>query len=152
MERAYNMCNVQVKQLRNRADEDARLIHMAMQMGSEPPSSLRKDLEHLMILVWWLVFGFEMFAPYCIVLHEWECVRAFARSASSTVRTRLAWSSVWSSGVRQSPCSTRHLLDHFSAWPCRGPLTNRCVFVYLLIHFFLTSQLCAVTVKWWREV
>lgn len=42
---------LQVKQLRNRADEDARLIHMALQMGSEPPSSLRKDLDHLMILV-----------------------------------------------------------------------------------------------------
>ncbi|RXN24723.1 nuclear pore complex protein Nup205 [Labeo rohita] len=40
-----------VKQLRNRADEDARLIHMALQMGSEPPSSLRKDLDHLMILI-----------------------------------------------------------------------------------------------------
>lgn len=44
-------CCLQVKQLRNRADEDARLIHMALQMGSEPPSSLRKDLDHLMILV-----------------------------------------------------------------------------------------------------
>ncbi|XP_016130113.1 nuclear pore complex protein Nup205 isoform X2 [Sinocyclocheilus grahami] len=42
---------VKVKQLRNRADEDARLIHMALQMGSEPPSSLRKDLDHLMILI-----------------------------------------------------------------------------------------------------
>ncbi|KAI4886720.1 hypothetical protein NFI96_014775 [Prochilodus magdalenae] len=42
---------MKVKQLRNRADEDARLIHMALQMGSEPPSSLRKDLEHLMVLI-----------------------------------------------------------------------------------------------------
>ncbi|XP_053478778.1 nuclear pore complex protein Nup205 [Ictalurus furcatus] len=42
---------MKVKQLRNRADEDSRLIHMAMQMGTEPPSSLRKDLEHLMILI-----------------------------------------------------------------------------------------------------
>uniref|UniRef100_A0A9J7WYH7 Nucleoporin 205 n=1 Tax=Cyprinus carpio carpio TaxID=630221 RepID=A0A9J7WYH7_CYPCA len=42
---------MKVKQLRNRADEDARLIHMALQMGSEPPSSLRKDLDHLMILI-----------------------------------------------------------------------------------------------------
>ncbi|XP_030645807.1 nuclear pore complex protein Nup205 [Chanos chanos] len=42
---------MRVKQLRNRADEDARLIHMTLQMGSEPPSSLRKDLEHLMILI-----------------------------------------------------------------------------------------------------
>uniref|UniRef100_A0A8B9L911 Nucleoporin 205 n=1 Tax=Astyanax mexicanus TaxID=7994 RepID=A0A8B9L911_ASTMX len=41
---------MKVKQLHNRADEDARLIHMALQMGSEPPS-LRKDLEHLMILI-----------------------------------------------------------------------------------------------------
>ena len=45
------MCFKQVKQLRNRADEDARLVHMALQMGSEPPASVRKDLEHLMILV-----------------------------------------------------------------------------------------------------
>lgn len=46
------MCDVlQVKQLRNRADEDARLVHMSLQIGSEPPSSLRKDLDHLMILV-----------------------------------------------------------------------------------------------------
>ncbi|TRY95539.1 hypothetical protein DNTS_007040 [Danionella cerebrum] len=42
---------MKVKQMRNRADEDARLIHMALQMGSEPPSSLRKDLDHLMILI-----------------------------------------------------------------------------------------------------
>ncbi|KAM4619053.1 nuclear pore complex protein Nup205 [Polymixia lowei] len=41
---------MKVKQLRNRADEDARLVHMSQQMGSEPPSSLRKDLDHLMIL------------------------------------------------------------------------------------------------------
>ncbi|XP_065139571.1 nuclear pore complex protein Nup205 [Paramisgurnus dabryanus] len=42
---------MKIKHLRNRADEDARLIHMALQMGSEPPSTLRKDLEHLMILI-----------------------------------------------------------------------------------------------------
>lgn len=42
---------LQVKQLRNRADEDARLVHMSLQMDSELPSSLRKDLEHLMTLV-----------------------------------------------------------------------------------------------------
>ncbi|XP_051513137.1 nuclear pore complex protein Nup205-like isoform X2 [Myxocyprinus asiaticus] len=42
---------MKVKQLRNRADEDARLVHMALQMGSEPPSSLHKDLDHLMILI-----------------------------------------------------------------------------------------------------
>ncbi|XP_052008262.1 nuclear pore complex protein Nup205 isoform X2 [Xyrauchen texanus] len=42
---------MKVKQLRNRADEDARLVHMALQMGSESPSSLRKDLDHLMILI-----------------------------------------------------------------------------------------------------
>uniref|UniRef100_A0A452RL61 Nucleoporin 205 n=1 Tax=Ursus americanus TaxID=9643 RepID=A0A452RL61_URSAM len=40
-----------VKQLRNRADEDARIIHMSMQMGNEPPISLRRDLEHLMLLI-----------------------------------------------------------------------------------------------------
>ncbi|XP_035765810.1 nuclear pore complex protein Nup205 [Neolamprologus brichardi] len=42
---------MKVKQLRNRADEDARLVHMSLQMDSELPSSLRKDLDHLMILV-----------------------------------------------------------------------------------------------------
>ncbi|OWK06699.1 NUP205 [Cervus elaphus hippelaphus] len=41
----------QVKQLRNRADEDARMIHMSMQMGNDPPISLRRDLEHLMLLI-----------------------------------------------------------------------------------------------------
>lgn len=47
---------LQVKQLRNRADEDARLVHMSLQMDSELPSSLRKDLEHLMILVSFIYF------------------------------------------------------------------------------------------------
>uniref|UniRef100_A0A2K5QGI6 Nucleoporin 205 n=1 Tax=Cebus imitator TaxID=2715852 RepID=A0A2K5QGI6_CEBIM len=42
---------MKVKQLRNRADEDARMIHMSMQMGNEPPISLRRDLEHLMLLI-----------------------------------------------------------------------------------------------------
>ncbi|KAM4037197.1 nuclear pore complex protein Nup205 isoform 2-T2 [Anomaloglossus baeobatrachus] len=42
---------MKVKQLRNRAEEDARLIHMSLQMGNEPPSSLRRDLEHLMLLI-----------------------------------------------------------------------------------------------------
>ncbi|XP_053318181.1 nuclear pore complex protein Nup205 [Spea bombifrons] len=42
---------MKVKQLRNRAEEDARLIHMSFQMGNEPPTSLRRDLEHLMILI-----------------------------------------------------------------------------------------------------
>ncbi|KAM3870428.1 nuclear pore complex protein Nup205 isoform 2-T2 [Diretmus argenteus] len=42
---------MKVKQLRNRADEDARLVQMSLQMGSEPPLSLRKDLDHLMILI-----------------------------------------------------------------------------------------------------
>ncbi|MEQ2205370.1 hypothetical protein XENOCAPTIV_023657, partial [Xenoophorus captivus] len=41
---------MKVKQLRNRADEDARLVHMSLQMDSELPSSLRKDLDHLMVL------------------------------------------------------------------------------------------------------
>nr|XP_020459940.1 nuclear pore complex protein Nup205-like [Monopterus albus] len=41
---------MKVKQLRNRADEDARLVHMSLQMDSELPSSLRKDLDHLLIL------------------------------------------------------------------------------------------------------
>lgn len=40
-----------MKQLRNRADEDARMIHMSIQMGNDPPISLRRDLEHLMLLV-----------------------------------------------------------------------------------------------------
>ncbi|XP_006633765.1 nuclear pore complex protein Nup205 [Lepisosteus oculatus] len=42
---------MKVKQLRNRADEDARLVHMSLQMGSELPAALRRDLEHLMILI-----------------------------------------------------------------------------------------------------
>uniref|UniRef100_A0A4W2IE72 Nucleoporin 205 n=1 Tax=Bos indicus x Bos taurus TaxID=30522 RepID=A0A4W2IE72_BOBOX len=42
---------MKVKQLRNRADEDARMIHMSMQMGNDPPISLRRDLEHLMLLI-----------------------------------------------------------------------------------------------------
>ncbi|XP_007951107.1 nuclear pore complex protein Nup205 [Orycteropus afer afer] len=42
---------MKVKQLRNRADEDARMIHMSTQMGNEPPISLRRDLEHLMLLI-----------------------------------------------------------------------------------------------------
>uniref|UniRef100_A0A0N8ESW6 Nuclear pore complex protein Nup205 n=1 Tax=Heterocephalus glaber TaxID=10181 RepID=A0A0N8ESW6_HETGA len=42
---------MKVKQLRNRADEDARIIHMSVQMGNEPPISLRRDLEHLMLLM-----------------------------------------------------------------------------------------------------
>ncbi|XP_030588106.1 nuclear pore complex protein Nup205 isoform X2 [Archocentrus centrarchus] len=42
---------MKVKQLRNRADEDARLVHMSLQMDGELPSSLRKDLDHLMILI-----------------------------------------------------------------------------------------------------
>nr|XP_020458623.1 nuclear pore complex protein Nup205 [Monopterus albus] len=42
---------MKVKQLRNRADEDARLVHMSLQMDSELPSSLRKDLDHLLILI-----------------------------------------------------------------------------------------------------
>ncbi|KAG8138021.1 hypothetical protein E2320_003954 [Naja naja] len=41
---------MKVKQLRNRADEDARMIHMSIQMGNEPPISVRRDLEHLMLL------------------------------------------------------------------------------------------------------
>ncbi|XP_053108091.1 nuclear pore complex protein Nup205 isoform X2 [Hemicordylus capensis] len=42
---------MKVKQLRNRADEDTRMIHMSIQMGNEPPLSLRRDLEHLMLLI-----------------------------------------------------------------------------------------------------
>ncbi|KAM6437649.1 nuclear pore complex protein Nup205 [Liasis olivaceus] len=42
---------MKVKQLRNRADEDARMIHMSIQMGNEPPISVRRDLEHLMLLI-----------------------------------------------------------------------------------------------------
>ncbi|TWW76544.1 Nuclear pore complex protein [Takifugu flavidus] len=42
---------MKVKQLRNRADEDARLVHMSLQMDSELPASMRKDLDHLMILI-----------------------------------------------------------------------------------------------------
>ncbi|XP_027698133.1 nuclear pore complex protein Nup205 isoform X1 [Vombatus ursinus] len=42
---------MKVKQLRNRADEDARMIHMSLHMGNDLPISLRRDLEHLMLLV-----------------------------------------------------------------------------------------------------
>ncbi|XP_048356596.1 nuclear pore complex protein Nup205 [Sphaerodactylus townsendi] len=42
---------MKVKQLRNRADEDARMIHMSIQMGNEPPLPLRRDLEHLMLSI-----------------------------------------------------------------------------------------------------
>ncbi|RVE72288.1 hypothetical protein OJAV_G00060240 [Oryzias javanicus] len=42
---------MKVKQLRNRADEDARLVHISLQMDGELPSSLRKDLDHLMLLI-----------------------------------------------------------------------------------------------------
>ncbi|KAG9466567.1 hypothetical protein GDO78_016409 [Eleutherodactylus coqui] len=42
---------MKVKQLRNRAEEDARLIHMSLQMGNEPPTSLRRDLEHVLLLI-----------------------------------------------------------------------------------------------------
>ncbi|XP_012877002.1 PREDICTED: nuclear pore complex protein Nup205 [Dipodomys ordii] len=42
---------MKVKQLKNRADEDARIIHMSVQMGNDPPISLRRDLEHLMLLI-----------------------------------------------------------------------------------------------------
>ncbi|CAH2276623.1 nuclear pore complex Nup205 [Pelobates cultripes] len=42
---------MKVKQLRNRAEEDARLIHMSIQMGNEPSTSLHRDLEHLMLLI-----------------------------------------------------------------------------------------------------
>uniref|UniRef100_A0A8C5ATS5 Nucleoporin 205 n=1 Tax=Gadus morhua TaxID=8049 RepID=A0A8C5ATS5_GADMO len=62
---------IKVKQLRNRADEDARLVYMSLQMGSEPPSSLRKDLDHLMFLIgefyskdpFGLELGLEFWAP-----------------------------------------------------------------------------------------
>ncbi|KAM8974449.1 nuclear pore complex protein Nup205 isoform 2-T2 [Pelodytes ibericus] len=42
---------MKVKQLRNRAEEDARLTHMSIKMGNEPPTFLRRDLEHLMLLI-----------------------------------------------------------------------------------------------------
>ncbi|XP_069084056.1 nuclear pore complex protein Nup205 [Pleurodeles waltl] len=42
---------MKVKQLRNRAEEDARMIHMSIQMGNESPPPLQRDLEHLMLLV-----------------------------------------------------------------------------------------------------
>lgn len=54
------MLYLKVKQLRNRADEDARLVHMSLQMESELPSSLRKDLDHLMNLV----------SVYCIIFYK----------------------------------------------------------------------------------
>ncbi|XP_075458683.1 nuclear pore complex protein Nup205 [Ascaphus truei] len=42
---------MKVKQLRNRAEEDTRLIHMNIQMGNEPPTFPRRDLEHLLLLI-----------------------------------------------------------------------------------------------------
>ncbi|XP_043823780.1 nuclear pore complex protein Nup205 isoform X1 [Dromiciops gliroides] len=42
---------MKVKQLRNRADEDARMIHMSLHLGNDLPISLRRDLEHLMLLI-----------------------------------------------------------------------------------------------------
>lgn len=56
-----------MKQLRNRADEDARLVHMSLQMDSELPSSLRKDLDHLMILVsFMLIFTITPTRPFSL--------------------------------------------------------------------------------------
>ncbi|CAB1447062.1 unnamed protein product [Pleuronectes platessa] len=62
---------MKVKQLRNRADEDARLVHMSQQMDSELPSSMRKDLENLMFLIgefynkdsFGLELGLEFWSP-----------------------------------------------------------------------------------------
>ncbi|XP_062246685.1 nuclear pore complex protein Nup205 [Platichthys flesus] len=62
---------MKVKQLRNRADEDARLVHMSQQMDSELPSSMRKDLDHLMFLIgefynkdsFGLELGLEFWSP-----------------------------------------------------------------------------------------
>lgn len=55
------LLSLQVKQLLNRADEDARLVHMSLQMDSELPASLRKDLDHLMILVGFINLHFSTF-------------------------------------------------------------------------------------------
>ncbi|XP_075995887.1 nuclear pore complex protein Nup205 [Genypterus blacodes] len=59
---------MKVKQLLNRADEDARLVHMSLQMDSELPSSLRKDLDHLMALIGEFyskeLFGLELGLEY----------------------------------------------------------------------------------------
>ncbi|XP_060933087.1 nuclear pore complex protein Nup205 [Limanda limanda] len=62
---------MKVKQLRNRADEDARLVHMSQQMDGELPSSMRKDLDHLMFLIgefynkdsFGLELGLEFWSP-----------------------------------------------------------------------------------------
>ena len=44
------MC-YQVKELRNRGDETARILLAHLQEGQEPPTSLRRDFEHLMNMV-----------------------------------------------------------------------------------------------------
>ncbi|XP_078453204.1 nuclear pore complex protein Nup205 isoform X1 [Lampetra fluviatilis] len=41
---------LKVKQLRNRADEEARIVLMNLQLGGEPPAT-RSELEHLMLLI-----------------------------------------------------------------------------------------------------
>ncbi|XP_068134073.1 nuclear pore complex protein Nup205 isoform X2 [Hyperolius riggenbachi] len=42
---------MKVKQLRNRADEDCRLVNLSLHLGNEPPASLRRDLEYVMLLI-----------------------------------------------------------------------------------------------------
>lgn len=70
-----------MKQLKNRADEDARMIHMSIQMGNEPPISLRRDLEHLMLLVsrsvgegFVVVVVLNLFSVPLVFLESWKIV------------------------------------------------------------------------------
>lgn len=69
-----------MKQLRNRADEDARLVHMSLQMDSELPSSLRKDLDHLMTLVSLLYTPLHIFTLTNFLKHMERCVNAVSRN------------------------------------------------------------------------
>ena len=45
------MCVLQIKELRNRGDEAARIIIAHAQEGLEPPSNLRRDFEQFLMMV-----------------------------------------------------------------------------------------------------
>ena len=40
-----------MKEIRNRGDETARIVMAHLQEGQEPPSTLKRDFEHLLELV-----------------------------------------------------------------------------------------------------
>ena len=51
----------QVKEVRNRGDETARIVLAHQQEGQEPPGNLKRDFEHLLDLVSYTVES-EIFA------------------------------------------------------------------------------------------